>query len=255
MNLTFVVACNDETLLKENLLASPCFVSPHTHQIIVQKEFPSAAAAYNAALEMAINEIIVFVHQDVFLPQGWLSDLQSFLNWLADNDPNWGVLGCWGVRRDGSEFGYLYTPGQGVIGRPLPVPEIIQTLDEVVLILRKSSGLRFSQQLSGFHFYGTDICLSAAKSGRHCYAISAFCIHNSRQYFALPPDFYASYKPIKRLWKDYLPIQTSCIRISRFDVDLWRRRVKELCHRFLFGDKSRGPRSVDPRIILEPWHG
>jgi len=55
----------------------------------------------------------------------------------------------------------------------------VQTLDEIVLIFRRDSGLSFDETLPHFHFYGTDICMRAAEQGRQCYAISAFCVHNT----------------------------------------------------------------------------
>jgi hypothetical protein len=254
LKVTFIVAANDSGILAKNLLASPCLQGVHAHQVIVQEGFASATAAYNAALTRSLNEIVVFIHQDVYLPERWLSDLDATLQQLALRDPNWGVLGCWGVKKNGDEFGYLYTPGETVIGRPLVNPEAVQTLDEVVLILRKSSGLKFNEQLPGFHLYGTEICLTAAALGMQSYAISAFCIHNSRQHFRLPDDFYVSYRHVKRMWRKSLPIQTSCIRISRFDGDIWMRKLRETADRILHRTPQKGPRTEDPRIILSQLH-
>jgi Glycosyltransferase like family len=254
LKLTFVVAANDSAILHKNLLASPCLQGAHGHQVIVQEGFTSATAAYNAALAQSVNEIVVFIHQDVYLPEGWLSDVGATLQLLAERDPNWGVLGSWGVKKNGDGFGYLYTPGQSVIGHALETPEPIQTLDEVVLILRRSSGLQFNEQLPGFHLYGTDICMAAAAQGLQSYAISAFCIHNSRQHFRLPNDFYVCYGYVKRMWKHSLPIETSCIRISRFDRDLWERRIRETFYRIFHRTPQRGSRTEDPRIILRQLH-
>jgi hypothetical protein len=254
--LTFVVLTNDREILRQNLLASPCLQNAHPHQVIIQEGFDSAAHAYNAALEEALNDIVIFIHQDVYLPQSWIADLESTLRQLAAIDTEWGVLGCWGVRENGEGFGYLYTPGQEVIGAPLQSPASVQTLDEVVLIIRKSSGLRFNEKLPGFHLYGTEICLAATCMRLHCYAISAFCVHNSRQHFRLPPEFYACYRQVKRLRRECLPIQTSCIRITRFDGAMWWRRIKE---NLSFFDRRApreelGPRAADPVMILSQLH-
>jgi hypothetical protein len=253
-NITFVVAANDKSILQNNLLASPCLQGVHPHQLIVHEGFTSAASAYNDALAQSLNEIVIFVHQDVYLPEPWLADLATTLQQLDSRDPNWGALGCWGLKQNGDGYGYLYTPGENVIGRPLEAPEPIQTLDELVLILRRSSGLKFNEQLPGFHLYGTDICLTAAKMGFKSYAISAFCIHNSRQYFELPSDFYECYRHVKRMWREALPIQTSCIRISRFDRDLLDRRIREISRRVFYRTPQRGPRTEDPRVILNQLH-
>jgi Glycosyltransferase like family len=250
LTLTFVVAANCRDILDKNLLASPCLKADAAHQVIVQQGFHSAATAYNSGLEQSRNEIVVFVHQDVFLPEDWVPSVAAALQTLEAIDPGWGVVGCWGVRSDRAKFGHLYTPGDGVIGGPVHRPERVQTLDEVVLILRKSSGLKFDERLPGFHFYGTDICLTAAHHGMSCYAISAFCVHNSRQYFEYPPDFSQSYRIVKSKWKQHLPIQTSCIRVSRFDWDLQKRWIKGMVVRATGRSRQRGPRLEDPRLIL-----
>lgn len=247
---SFVVAANDPDILSKNLLASPCLANGTPHELLIFENYPSAASAYNRGLKKCKNELVVFVHQDVYLPQEWLSSAEMALEEIEGRDPNWGVAGCWGVSRDGAKFGHLYTPGDGIIGNPKFRPEPVRTLDEVVLIVRKSSGLEYDEGLSGFHFYGADICLAAAQRGRKCYAISAFCIHNSRQYFEYPADFYASYRYIKHKWKRSLPIQTSCICVSPFDWDLKKRAVKRAIFKLARRSFERGPRLDDPRCAI-----
>ncbi len=251
-NLTFIVVTNDQEILNTNLLASPCLQGNHLHQIIVQQGYDSAAVAYNDAFLRAQHDIIVFVHQDVYLPAEWIADLESSIRALTQSDPNWGVLGCWGVKQNGDGFGYLYTPGQNVIGSVFSTPEPVQTLDEVVLAVRKDSGLRFNEKLRGFHLYGADICLEASRRGMRSYAISAFCVHNSRQHFRLPREFYSCYWQLKSLHKEFLPIHTSCIRITRLNWPMWWRRMKEIYHQIKSAghQDQRGPRAGSPEVII-----
>jgi hypothetical protein len=249
-SVTFVVPTNNRTVLERNFLASPFLSAIDNLQLLVQEDYDSAAKAYNDAIDRSTNNLIIFVHQDVFLPGPWLSQLERALVYLEETDPQWGVLGCFGATRTGQYIGHVFTTGQGVVGKPFEVPTPVQTLDEIVLVLRKSSGLRFDERLRGFHFYGTDICMTAAKQGRKCYAIPAFCIHNTQQPLILPEQFYACYKQVKRIWKDYLPIETSCIRISRFDVPIRICRLKEFCLRFRHGRAKAACRVEDPNRIL-----
>ena len=100
----------------------------------------------------------------MIFPEFWLLDLQRALDSLQQTDPEWGVLGCYGVTLDEGR-GYIYSGGLGVMGKPTDRPGPVQTLDEIVLILRKSSGLRFDDRLPHFHFYGADICMTAAARG------------------------------------------------------------------------------------------
>src|ERR1039458_7283409 len=104
-DVTFVAAVNSREVLEQNLLASPCLRSTSRHEILIQEHYASASAAYNDALRKAANNLIVFVHQDVFLPDAWLSQLGENLRRLEEKDPDWGVVGCWGARADGELCG------------------------------------------------------------------------------------------------------------------------------------------------------
>ena len=250
-NVTFAVAVNSRQLLEHNFMQSPCFRKPHDYQILIQENFSSAAAAYNDAIDNSRNDLIVFCHQDVFLPENWLSQLDEALNYLEATDPRWGVLGSYGKTVDGRGWGHVYSSGRGVIGEPLNQPVPIQTLDEIVLILRKSSGLRFDESLPHFHLYGADICLRAAKKGMKTYAISAFCIHNTHQYLVLPDEFYECCRYIRRSWNESLPIQTTCIRLTKFNVPLYARRLREAYLRHVRRKVVGGTRVSDVHGVLE----
>jgi hypothetical protein len=249
--ITFVVAVNRRDILENNFLASPCFRGSHAHQILLQENFGSAAKAYNDAIDRSVNGLIVFCHQDVFLPETWLPELQESLNWLEKDDPGWGVLGCSGITLDGRYTGYVYSSGLGVIGKRSAQPTPIQTLDEIVLIFRKSSGLRFDESLPHFHLYGADICLSAAKRRMKSYAISAFCIHNTYQPLVLPKEFYDCCEHVRKVWKDSLPIQTTCIRITRFNFPIYARRLREVYRKYIRRKEIGGTRVSNVQQLLE----
>jgi hypothetical protein len=248
--ITFVVTVNKRDILEANFLASHCLNGPHPHQIIIQENFGSATAAYNDAIEKSANDLIVFCHQDMFFPSSWISDLQATLKSLETKDPNWGVLGCCGITSDGKFRGYVYSSGEEIIGEPSE-PAEIQTLDEIVLILRKSSGLRFDQNLPHFHLYGTDICLRAASRGMKSYAISIFCIHNTYQGFTLPAEFFECCKHVKRVWKEFLPIQTTCIRITASNVPIYVRRLKQIYFKHIRRKEHEVMRVADVTRLLE----
>lgn len=249
--VTFVVAVNNREVLKNNLLASPCLRKPCRHQIIIQDGFNSAAKAYNDAIDRSQNDLMVFVHQDVILPEQFLNQLEDSLQYLEEKDPTWGVLGSYGETQTQGGRGRVYQSGPGAIGTALECPAPVQTLDEIVLILRKSSQLRFDETLPHFHLYGTDICLRAEESSRRSYAIPAFCIHNSSQGFVLPKEFYECYWHIKRTWKSQLPIQASCIRITRLNLAMYKRRLLEIYSRYRHPHLSKGSRVHDVRQLVK----
>jgi len=228
MPITFVTASNNDDVLKNNFMASPCFTDNQNDEILVQHGFESAASAYNDAITRSRNDLIVFAHQDVLFPIWWIVSFDRALEALERTDPNWGVLGCYGETLNDNGRGYVYSPGRGFLGKSFDAPSLVQTLDEIVLIIRKSSGLRFDQTLPHFHFYGADICMAAKERGMHSYAISALCIHNSQQNLVLPREFYESWKHIRKRWYKLLPIQTTCARISRSNVHFYRRRLHDV---------------------------
>ena len=250
--ITFAVAANSQEILDNNFMASECFEeNGHPHQILIQRGFSSASKAYNDAIDKSRNDLIVFCHQDILFPKAWISQLELALDSLAMSDPQWGVLGCYGETLNDDGRGHVYSPGRGILGGPSE-PAAVQTLDEIVLILRKSSGLRFDSQLPHYHFYGADICMEAAKRGMRSYAISAFCIHNSQLNLVLPKEFYEAYHYVKRKWRKVLPIRTTCIRITRFDREMYQRRVREL----FFGRKRVvAARVKDGRALLSDLQG
>jgi hypothetical protein len=249
-SITFVVAVNNKHVFESNFLASPCLSGAHSHQIIVQTGFSSASAAYNDAIDRSTNDLIVFAHQDMIFPEFWLSDLQRALDSLQQTDPQWGVLGCYGETLEDNGRGYIYSGGLGIMGKPTDRPAPVQTLDEIVLILRKSSGLRFDEGLPHFHFYGADICMAAAARGLKSYAISAFCIHNTQQNLILPKEFYESYRHLKRRWKNSLPIRTTCVTMTKFDSHMYRKRIQELYLRFIRRKEIGAFRAKDGRALL-----
>ncbi len=185
MKIAVIAASNNEDILKSSLLASPDLRSGV--EIQVQRGAKSAGEAYNRGIAATTAEVMVFVHQDVYLPAGWMKRLESALEWLAQKDPDWGVAGLFGVERDGAGQGHIYSTGlKRVLGEKFDGAREVETLDEVMLILRRKTGLRFDEALPGFHMYGADICLQAAERGKRSYAISACCVHNTNGIGLLP---------------------------------------------------------------------
>lgn len=213
MDWTLISATNNEDVLKACLLSSPDI--REASEVKLQRGYPSAAAAYNRAIDKAQSDLLIFVHQDVYLPHGWLTSLRQALDLLSTFDPNWGVLGVYGVNKSWDDgAGFIYCAANGKLGNAFEGVRQVRSLDEVILILRKSSKLRFDERMPGFHMYGTDICLEARRRGMASYAISAFCIHNTNGYGMLPLDFWRCYLFMRKKWRSELPVATSCTEIT-----------------------------------------
>ena len=188
LDWSLVTMVNNDSVLRSTLLASPALTS--RCQVVTKRNFECAGRAYNAGLQEADHEIVVLAHQDVYLPETWLPDLSRALALLAASDPQWGVLGVFGIASSPRRpSGYCYSTGlRTILGHPYSHPIETDSLDELVLIVRRSAGLRFDERLPGFHLYGTDICLQARSKGLKNYIIPAFCIHNSNGVKSFPVD-------------------------------------------------------------------
>ena len=248
---TVVAAVNDREILARNLCRSPDLQPPTAPRLLLREHFASAAAAYNSALDEADSDLVVFVHQDIYFPAGWFAALAETVAGLERRHAHWGVLGCFGASRHvWGGLGTVYTTGLGFHGNPIGEPQPAETLDEIVLVVRRSSGLRFDPALPGFHLYGTDLCLQARQRGLGVYAVPGLCVHNTNQLLALPEAYHQAYRYVKRKWSSQLPIYTPCITISRFDGAMRWRGLRQRIDRLLGRAKPPLQRIPDPRVVL-----
>ncbi len=244
LDWSLVTMVNNDSVLRSTLLASPALTS--RCQVVTKRNFECAGRAYNAGLQEADHEIVVLAHQDVYLPETWLPDLSRALALLAASDPQWGVLGVFGIASSPRRpSGYCYSTGlRTILGHPYSHPIETDSLDELVLIVRRSAGLRFDERLPGFHLYGTDICLQARSKGLKNYIIPAFCIHNSNGVKSFPVNFWRAYLFLRRKWWDYLPVRTCCTTITRGCFPALKAIAHDLSDS-LFGARKVGTRVDD----------
>ncbi len=247
---SLVAAVNDDQVLNSTLLVSPAVDS--NCEIIVRRGYSCAGAAYNSGLREAHNEIVVFAHQDVYLPATWLRDLAEALHTLEAAGSEWGVLGCFGATRETPPrlHGYCFSTGlRRVLGKPFQTLAPAQTLDELLLVVRRSSGLCFDEQLPGFHLYGADICLQAAANGLENFIIPAFCIHNANGIVRLPREFWRAYFYLRRKWKAALPVTTCCTTITAACMPIVHRLAVEC--RDLLRPREVGQRCGNIPLLYE----
>ena len=239
--ISFVTPSIDDATLEGNLLRSRA-VRSASNELLIERRGPQVQAALNAGVARAAYDLIVVVHEDVYLPPMWEGMFRRSLRLVESSDREWGVVGCAGVRR---RFGLLRVRRRGVgharentttWGRSFDAPEPVETLDEFLIAFRRDRGFHFDESQPNYHFYGVDLCLQAAAGGRRCYAIEAFCYHNARprqdRRAAPLPDFLAGCDYMRRKWHDRLPILTTCTVIERTpDHDHHARRVRRAARR------------------------
>lgn len=235
--VTFIVAVNDRDELDANLLDSPAARSARHQWILVDnaenQQYKAISPLYFEAAQNARHDLVFFMHQDLYLPEGWEENVARALLQLERHHPEWGVIGAAGaiaaVENGDSPKqlkGHWCDPhGYHRLG---PLPHQVESLDEQWLGLRKKSGLQFDPDLPGFHCYGIDISLAAREAERKSFAIDAFVWHKYRDSRGRliscagespkirgrwTESFMAEFNPsadyVEKKWSKYLPFQTT----------------------------------------------
>lgn len=223
---TIVAAVNSDLVLKANLLASP-IVNDCKAQAFFQRGYKSASLAYNEAMLEANSDLVIFVHQDVYIPGNWLEYLEKALDWLGDKP--WAVLGIIGKTLEGQVVGRTWSTGIGKeIGGLIQVPVIVESIDELIFVVNRKAGIAFDENLPGFHLYGTDIVQIAKKAGYDSYVFDGPVIHNSLPVLNLDKYFCQGYSYLQKKWPESLPIKTLVTTITRFGWPLKKQLIKQL---------------------------
>ena len=119
-------------------------------------------------------------------------------------------------------------------------PVAVETLDEMLLFLRVGSGLKFDEDLPGFHLYAADAIQIAKARGLRSYVIDTPVIHHSRAVVALDRSYRKAYRNLQRKWRLELPIPNLVCPITRSPLTLLLRDAR-------IRSKHRGkPRPSEP---------
>jgi len=207
--MTFVACINDDDQLNSNLLRSPCLWPDSPHEFLAYRGMRSIAEGFNAGLAAAKNDLVVLVQQDMYLPVGWDG---RFAAQVARAEREFGRLGVVGL------FGIRYRAGEPthhgrVVDRDRlldfsnELPAVVDGLDEILLAVRRDSGLRADPQL-GFHFDGADLALSAAAAGLVSVVVDAAAFHNSL-FAEVNRAFNVAREAVLEKWPDVRPLYTN----------------------------------------------
>lgn len=212
--ITFVACVNDEAQLNSNLLRSPCLAPGTPHEVILQREQSNAAQGLNEGLARAQHALVVFVHQDMYLPRGWDTRFTRSWTQAAEQFAPLGVAGLFGLTYGNGAPEHI---GQ-VVDRvhlrdqPTPLPARVDGLDEIILAVPRDTPLRLDERL-GFHSYGADLCLSARQLGLATVVLRAPAYHNSL--FARPDaGFHASREALLHKWTEPRPLFSNMGRLD-----------------------------------------
>ena len=207
---------------EQRLLASPCLKTGR-HPLAAFWNAPSAAWAMNQLLDAPPRaRWVVWLHQDVYLPEGWDT---LFMQRLAEAEHRWprlAVAGVYGLRGHGAQAergGHVLDRG-GDLREAAALPMLADSLDELLFAVRAQVPFRLDEAL-GFDFYATDTVLQAQQHGLEAAVVDAFCEHwsdtPSRGPVAqgLVRRIAASAEVFERKWAHRLPITTPCFHIDQ----------------------------------------
>lgn len=231
--LAWVTCVSDWALLARYLLASPD-VAAGARPLYAVAGAHSAAEAFNPLIAgLQGPGWLIWVHQDVRLPQGWLSRFETA---LAEAERRLGplaVAGVYGVRDHGARARRAgHVLDRGVLLREAePLPCRVDSLDELLVAVRVDSGLRMDARL-GFDLYATDLVLQARALGLGSAVVDAYCEHWSSTPregaapAALASRLARSAEVFEAKWVGALPIQTTWGLIERVgDTARWLARM------------------------------
>lgn len=141
-----------------------------------ENEF-DAYRAINRFLREAQGRYIIICHQDILIDHDQEPELNNKIEELNKLDLKWGIAGNAGAK-DLYNISMVITE-QGRLMRKGTFPTRVISLDENFLLIRAEANLAVSTDLSGFHLYGTDICLIADCMGWNSYVIDFNISHKS----------------------------------------------------------------------------
>ena len=230
-DFAIAAAVNDRAILAKCLAASPDIVAGKV-ELATFEGYRTAGSAYNAALDHCGARYLILPHQDVYLPAGFIDRLADTLRALEAADPDWAIAGVVGCAEDGTLVGHTWCSGNDrVIGSPDNLPQRVESLDELLLIIRCDAHLHFDPRLPSFHLYGTDIVQTARRARRTAYAIDAPVIHHSRPVAQYGGGYRQAYRYMQRKWRSELPIPNPVARIERSIIPLLIRDLKKRLRR------------------------
>ena len=177
-------------------------------------------------LERARGRYVILCHQDVRLITDGCSELLARLDELDSRDPLWALAGNAGGSTHG--IAKCISDPHGDDQRAGDLPALARSLDENFIVLKSAAMIAPSADLSGFHLYGTDLCLQAKMRGHRAYVIDFHLRHLGRG--TMGRDYYACLEALEDKYAKVLrpgPIQTTCLT-PMISASRWRLALARL---------------------------
>lgn len=218
--VTIVCVYNDPDVLRtclEASIATGMPDAPQTQFVPVDNRgnpFSTAGAALNHGARQAVNEVVVFVHQDVVLHS--LVALEQAAHVLLSH-PEIGIMGAVGIDDHRRIVGRI-RDRVVAIGIPAPTPRDIDSLDEVLFMITREQVLReplAEDPTLAWHAYGVEYSCRVRRAGLRATAFDVPITHNSLTVNLARLD--EAHRRVGEEYPELLPIHTTCGTIHRGD--------------------------------------
>src|SRR4051794_27915048 len=168
-----------------------------------------AYKSINKFLSLSNAKYTIIVHEDVRCLDNY-EKLMSVIEKLDLTDNAWAVCGTAGGVYPKKLIFYLKDFEKEKTD--IDSPQRVFSLDENFLLIKNAARLGSSNDLNGFHLYGTDICLIANFLGYNCYVINFLVEHLSRgNYTNLDKDKIQFIKSYEKKFPDKI-VRTTCLK-------------------------------------------
>lgn len=136
--------------------------------------------ALRSALPLCRGRFVMFTHDDVEFTHDGLDELLARLDELSAAHPDWalaGNAGCLSTRTtEPRTYRHIIDPhGEHRVAAPM----LVNALDENLFVMARDRAVLGALDLSGFHCYAADLCLTAEVMGGKAYVIPFLLTHHS----------------------------------------------------------------------------
>jgi hypothetical protein len=218
--VTIVCVYNDPDVLRtclEASVTSGLADAPQTQFVPIDNRgnpFSTAGAALNHGARQAVNDVVVFVHQDVVLHS--LVALEEAAHVLLIH-PEIGIMGAVGIDDHRRIVGRI-RDRVVAIGEPAPRPRDIDSLDEVLFMITRAQVLReplTEDPILAWHAYGVEYSCRVRRAGQRAVAFDVPITHNSLTVNLARLD--EAHRRVGDTYPELLPIHTTCGTVHRGD--------------------------------------
>lgn len=181
MNISFCCLSRDEASANRLLLQLKLVFPTETEFLILENSAGewNSYSAIRYFIKNGKGDFIVILHDDISFNSVQYNQLVKEIQRVTNIDPRASLFGVAGVSIDNHcGVGHFYD-AQGEHNLGFYKDGKVESLDECLLIIKNGMGINVSDELKGYHFYGTDLCVNAREKGLSSYVIDFPVTHYS----------------------------------------------------------------------------